>query len=384
MTASFSGRSLVVAAEPYVGELRHAKGLRGLEGAALLPLPAEAPLPGELLTRVRVIVLEVDAASEPSLARLSQVRVAHPGVTIIAAVQQADVSLTRALIRQGISDVAQLPFVAHDLSEQVLDALSREAERLPSANLGKLVTVLRASGGCGATSLLTHLGEAIPRLSAGSKKVCLVDLDIQGGDIASYLGVEPQVTVDALLEAGSRLDQELVRSAITETSHGFDIIAAPEDIAKIDTINVDHLLTTLKMVRSLYDVVLVDLPAAWTDWSLSVVNSADRILLITDTSISSLRQAKRRLRLLRSIDIAKSRIEVVVNRLERRLFRGVGTADVADTLDCQVISSLTLEPSALRAAQDQGLLITESQGKTRFAADVDGIAELLIDSAKGG
>ena len=79
MTASFSGRSLVVAAEPYIDELRHAKGLRGLEGAALLPLPAEAPLPGELLTRVRVIVLEVDAASEPSLARLSQVRVAHPG-----------------------------------------------------------------------------------------------------------------------------------------------------------------------------------------------------------------------------------------------------------------------------------------------------------------
>ena len=96
-----------------------------------------------------------------------------------------------------------------------------------------------------------------------------------------------------------------------------------------------------------------------------------------------MRQAKRRLRLLRSIDIAKSRIEVVVNRLERRLFRGVGTADVADTLDCQVISSLTLEPSALRAAQDQGLLITESQGKTRFAADVDGVAELLIDGARG-
>jgi pilus assembly protein CpaE len=384
MTASISGRSLVVAAEPYIDELHLAKGLRGLEGAALLPLPADAPLPDELLARVRVIVLEVDATSEPSLARLSQVRVAHPGVTIIAAVRHADLSLTRALIRQGIVDVAQLPFNAHDLSEQVLDALSREAERLPSANLGKLVTVLRASGGCGATSLLTHLGEAIPRLSAGSKRVCLVDLDIQGGDIASYLGVEPQVTVDALLEAGSRLDQELVRSAITETSHGFDIIAAPEHIAKIDTMNVDHLLATLKMVRSLYDIVLVDLPAAWTDWSLSVVNSADRILLLTDTSISSLRQAKRRLRLLRSIDIAKSRIEVVVNRLERRLFRGVGTADVADALDCQVISSLTLEPSALRAAQDQGLLITESQGRTRFATDVDGIAELLIDSAKGG
>ena len=382
MTASFSGQSLIVAAESYIEDLRGAKGLRGLEGAAMLALPSDAPLPDELVARARLLVLEIDAASEASLRRFAQVRIAHPQVTIIAALQQADVSLTRALIRQGISDVAEMPFVADDLSAQVLDALSREAERLPAANLGRLVTVLRASGGCGSTSLLTHLGESIARRSAGSKKVCVVDLDIQGGDVASYLGVEPQVTVEALLEAGSRLDQELVRTAISETSHGFDIIAAPEDIAKIDTVNVDHLLATLRMVRSIYDIVLVDLPAAWTDWSLSVVNSADRIVLLTDTSISGLRQAKRRLRLLRGIDIAKSRIEVVVNRLERRLFRGVGTTEVADALDCQVIAGLALEPGALRAAQDQGLLISESQGKTRFGTDVDAIAQVLMDGER--
>lgn len=382
MTASFSGQSLIVAAESYIEDLHGAKTLRGLEGAAMLGLPADAPLPDELVARTRLLVLEVDAASEASLRRFAQVRAAHPSVTIIAALRQADVSLTRALIRQGISDVAELPFVAHDLSAQVLDALSREAERLPGANLGKLATVIRASGGCGATSLLTHLGEAIARRNAGTKKVCVVDLDIQGGDVASYLGIEPQVTVEALLEAGSRLDQELVRSAIIETSHGFDIIAAPGDIAKIDTINVDHLLATLRMVRSIYDIVLVDLPAAWTDWSLSIVNSADRIVLLTDTSISGLRQAKRRLRLLRGIDIANSRIEIVVNRLERRLFRGVGTTEVADALDCQVIAGLASEPSALRAAQDQGLLIGESHGKTRFGTDIDTIAELLTDGAR--
>ena len=382
MTASFSGRSLIVAAEPYIEDLRGANALRGLEGAAMLPLPADAPLPDELVARARLLVLEVDAASEASLRRFADVRVAHPDVTMIAALRQADVSLTRALIRQGISDVAELPFVAEDLSAQVLDALSRQAERLPTANLGELVTVLRASGGCGATTLLTHLGEAVARRSGGSKKVCVVDLDIQGGDVASFLGVEPQVTVEALLEAGSRLDQELVRSAISETSHGFDIIAAPEDIAKIDTVNVDHLLATLRMVRSIYDIVLVDLPAAWTDWSLSVVNSADRIILLTDTSISGLRQAKRRLRLLRGIDLAKSRIEVVINRLERRMFRGVGTAEVADALDCQVVAGLASEPNALRAAQDQGLLISESHGKTRFGTDVDAIAELLLGGVR--
>ena len=93
-----------------------------------------------------------------------------------------------------------------------------------------MVSVVQATGGSGATTTLTHLAEAMARLNPGSRGVCLIDLDLQGGDVASYLGLTPKVSVDVLLDAGSRLDAELMRSAITPTRHGFDFLAAPEAI----------------------------------------------------------------------------------------------------------------------------------------------------------
>jgi pilus assembly protein CpaE len=297
---------------------------------------------------------------------------------VIAALQQADVSLVRALVRQGVADVAELPFAAADLTSQILDSLSKFTEFLPPDDLGQLVTVVRASGGCGATSVLTHLAEALARQQPGSRGVCLLDLDIQGGDVASFLGIEPAVTIEALIEAGARLDRELVRNAVTETRYGFNIIAAPRAIAPVDKLNVDHMLSIVREVRSIFDYVLVDLPAAWTDWSLSVVHGSDRILMLTDTSISGLRQAKRRLELLEGIAVPHDRVEIVVNRLERKLFRTVSAGEVGEVLGCAVVASLSSEGATLRGAQDQGVLLAESAGKTRFGSEIETLAKQIV------
>lgn len=383
MRVSHAGRAVVVAAEPYIAELKKDDVPRGLTGATLVPLPADAPLPGSLVGKTRVLVLEVDAANEASLRRLASMRVEHSNISIIAALREADVSLVRALIRQGVTDVATLPFDAEELSGQILEALSHQAETLSEANLGKSIAVLRASGGSGATSLLTHLAEALARHNTGSRGVCLVDLDIQGGDAAAYLGEEPTATVESLLEAGTRLDQELVQGAISETRHGFGLLAAPEAISPIDKIDVDHLLTVLRMVRSLSDFVLIDLPSAWTDWSLSAINAADHIYLITDTSISGLRQAKRALKLLGGIDVGTDRVELIVNRLERRLFRSVDAHQVSATLGCAIAAQLVDEGNSLRLAQDQGVLLPEAQSKTRFASEIDKLAATIVASQGG-
>ncbi|WP_095013109.1 AAA family ATPase [Tsuneonella mangrovi] len=378
MTVSHAGRSVIVAEEGFIEALKDGGDLRGLNGATLVPLASDSPLPAEVVDKARVLVLEVDAANEASLRRLATARVEHAGVAIIAALREADVALVRALIRQGVSDVVDLPFSAEELSTRILDALSSQAETVSSGNLGKTVAVMRASGGTGATTMVTHLAEAVARHNTGSRGVCLVDLDIQGGDVASYVGAEPVATIESLLDAGSRLDAELIQSAITESRYGFGVIAAPEAIIPIDKIDVDHLLTILRMVRSLSDHVLIDLPPAWTDWSLSTVHAADRILLVTDTSISGLRQAKRCIKLLNGIDVPNERIELVVNRLERHLFRTVGTDDVTDTLRCDVAASLVAEGTSMREAQDQGMLLFDFNGKSRFGSGIDALANSIV------
>ncbi len=380
MNAKLSGRSLIVASDRYLDALRDRDvPFSWHETTTLMAMPADAELPSAALEDVRVLVLEADPASEASLRRLATVCANYPNVGVIVALRDASVSLVRTLVRQGVADVAELPFVPDNLAAQILDALSSQNEVADSANLAPVTAVVQANGGSGATTVLTHLAQAMAKRVHGSLGVCLMDFDLQGGDATSYLGVTPEVAIDALIEAGSRLDSELFRSAITETRYGFALVAAPEVIRPIHNLDADHMLASLRLARSMFDHVLVDLPPVWTDWSLSLLSSADRVVLVSDTSIAGLRQAKHKLALFDEIDLPRSRVDVVLNRMERKLFRAVNEGDAAETLGRPVAATFAADANQLRASQDEGRLVTDGGSKSRFAADIDAFAKDLVE-----
>ena len=377
MTDSLSGQTLVVADDHFIDELRaDARGV--LASAVLHPAAAALPIPDSLIRHARVIVLEVDATNDASLRRLASIRANHPDVSIVAALRNADLTLVRALIRQGVVDVTELPFVPGQLEDQVLDAYASIAKNSAVSDQARTVTVVGAIGGSGATTLLTHLASAIAKKNAGHKGVCLVDLDLQKGTVASYLRLEPKVSMQALLDAGSRLDRDLVLSAVTETNLGFSVIAAPDSIAPADHLDVDHVVATMRLIQSSFDYVLFDLPPMWTNWSLSIAGWSNQILLATDTSISSLRQAKRTLSLLQSLEVPASRMGIVANRVERGMFKAMRTDDIEQVLGASVMATVADAGSPLRAAQDEGLLLSATHGKTKFSSDVASLADAIM------
>lgn len=371
---------VIVANAVDLGRLQEDSALRRFDGWSLVALPVDAPLPAEAIAKARLLVVEVDPADRGSLRRLSQVREERRGLPVIAAIQKGDVPLVRTLVRAGISDVATLPFVADELVAQVLYACAQQAEDQPSAPLAPLITVVRSTGGCGATSVITHLAAALAQPSSGNaRSVCVVDLDLQSGDVAGYLGISPKQDVSMLLEAGERLDGELLASALIDSGRGFSVVAAPDVITPLESVDVDQLLKLLDLIRRKHDVVLVELPADWTSWALSVVMAGSEVLLITDLSIGSLRQARRRLSLLASVGLKREKVGAIVNRVERRLFKTIGVDDVREALQCEVHATLAMENGALRSAQDQGALITEIDRRSRFAADIRSLAAMLIE-----
>ena len=378
MIAKPRGGLFIVANALDIAMLRGSALGQDMGDAAYVPLAANVDLPADVVRSARVLVLEVDPACPESLRRIAKLRSEREDLPIIAALSKADVSLVRTLIRQGISDVAVLPFAPEELASQILDASTRLAELVPKGALSPMFTVVRSTGGCGATTVVTHLAAALAKADHTGRGVCVIDLDLQSGDVASYVGLHPKVTVSALIDAGDRLDSQLLSSAVTETVYGFSLIAAPEGIAPVDAIDVDQLLRVLSLARRQFGCVLLDLPADWTNWSLSAVMASSDVLLITDLSIASLRQAKRRLELLRSVSEGGERIKVVVNRAERRLFRTIGVEEVSEALGCEVAASLSSEGGTLRSAQDQGLLMGDVASRSKFSGEIRGLAELLL------
>lgn len=366
-----------VAREEVIAALRASPDL-GLLGALECHVAGLAdPVADGWVAGAAAVVIEVAGDNPASLARVERLRQQNPRLPVIAALGSTDIALARALLRQGVSDIASLPVEPAELAGQLAELASGKSGAAAAAPLAPLVVVAGGTGGCGATTVLTHLAAALTARRTDAGRLCVIDLDLQAGEVAYYLGQVPRVTVSALLDAGDRLDAELLQSALTDSGHGFSILAAPETITPLDNVDEDRLLELLRVVRGTFDMVLVDLPTDWSNWSLSLALAADRMVLVTELSVAGLRQTRRRLDLFASLGVRADRIRIVANRVEHGLFRSIDLKDASAALGCEVAATIVDEDGDMAEAQNEGRLLTDLHRHSRFAGDIERLAKLL-------
>lgn len=365
----------VLAASEQIDVLKSAKGAPWLGDANLVPLELHEEVTDAHLLGAGILVVHVDPAEPSSMRRIEKIRAEHPALPQIVALQSADIGLVRTLVREGVSDVVSLPLSPEELLQAavaVLEVRSRQDDW--SAALAPLVAVTRSLGGGGATTAITHLAAS---MAEEGTRACLFDLDIQFGRVAEVLGLQPRRTLTDLLEGGVRIDPSFLQSVAAHHSSGLAVVAAPPDIVPIESIDAGQLRRALEIARREYDFVFVDVPSSLTNWSLSILAEADAIVMLVEQTLASLRQAKRRIDLFRSVGIDGHAVSVVVNRMEKRLFGSIGQRDVEHALGHKVLCGLHAENQNMGIAQDQGLLVNEVRAKNAYSADIDKLAAIL-------
>jgi len=303
---------------------------------------------------------------------------------LIAAAYDPPLAFVRSLIRAGACDVVPLPLDMVELETSlapIADNLARQDQQ-DQAQHAKVVSVIKSLGGVGATSLLSQLGVRFAQREAQhGREACLIDLDVQFGDAAFQLGLQGKLSLADLIEAGQRLDGDLLRAATTLHPSGLHVIASPPSMLPLESLNSEQLLEIVELAAREFGTVLVDLPTNWTNWSLSLLARSDLVLMVTQMTIPSLNRARRQLDLLRSQDLHDLDIRIVVNRLEKRLMRSFRLSDVRESLGRDVSYTIANEHAIMRAAIDRGVPIEEVKRKSALGKDIDlldaGIAAAL-------
>ncbi len=337
----------------------------------------DAPIADEALAGLAAAVIEVSSSDRKSVERLTRIVNQHPGMPVIAAFAGTDVGLVRTLVRAGVADVIGLPVDPEELTTAALDAQARKAVPAVNAPLAPLVCIVRSSGGCGATTVATHLASELAHREWGGKGVLLGDLDLQFGSAAAYLDVSRSGSIPDLVAARDRIDPYLLQSLATETAGGLAVLAAPDHITPVDSVEVDALLGVVEDLRRHYGLVVLDFPADWSNWSASLAYAADLLLVVTELTLPSIRQARRCLDLFATLGIAPDKAQLVANKVESRMFRSINLADVGQTLGKEAIAALPAEADALHRAQDQGLLVSSVARRSPFAAGIRKLADVV-------
>jgi len=339
----------------------------------------DGEVPVEVIKRARVIVIEVRPDHPASLARLIRLHVENPSIAVVAAVRDLTIPTMQALLRAGIKDVIALPLVRRDL-ETVIERMREEIERgvVQTQPEGKVVSIIASVGGVGATALLTQAAALYARREKDRGfGTCLFDLDLQGGNAATHLGLSPALTVSELLDAGKRLDPAVLTSVAAEHDSGLRVIAAPAELMPTDTVETDQICDIVHLATAEYRTVFLDLPSDWTNWSLSLVAQSDVVFLIVELSIASLRQAQRQLALLLKLGVSADKVQVVVNRVEKRLFQQINLKDASDTIGRPIGLSVTSDFALMNTALNRGVMIGDIKAKSSVSRDLNKLLDAI-------
>ena len=329
-------------------------------------------------------VVQVDPDTPASMKRFQKLADAVE-TPLIAAAYEPPLSLVRSLIRAGAHDVVPLPLSIEELEAALATIPERKSAAPVHAKVqtGKLVSVIKSVGGVGATALLTQMAIMFAASEgAHGREACLIDLDVQFGDLAFQLGLHPRLSLADLLDAGgSRLDGSLIRATTTEHRSGLKVIAAPTEMMPLEGVSSDHLLQIVERATHEFATTFVELPTNWTNWSLSLVARSDLVLLITELTVAGLNRAKKQLDLLESQELGALDIRVVVNRYEKSQARMIRPADVRAALGRDIAYTVGNDFALMRSAIDQGVPIAELKRKSAISKDLhqldNGIAAAL-------
>jgi pilus assembly protein CpaE len=318
-------------------------------------------------------VIQVDADSSASIKRFQKLS-SVVKAPLIAASYEPPLALVRSLIRLGAHDVLPLPLNVDELETSLAPLFAKSDQRSAAAavSTGKLVSVIKSVGGVGATALLSQLAIRFAQNEATcGREACLIDLDVQFGDVAFQLGLRPKLTLSDLLDAGTRLDGDLLRATTTDHPAGLKVIAAPREMMPLEGVSSEHVLQIADRATREFGTVFLDLPANWTNWSLSLIARSDLVILVTDLTVTGLNRARRQLNLLDSQDLGAIDVRVVVNRYDKAAARTISLADAKKALGRDVNYTVFNDFPVMRAAIDRGVPISEIKRKTALGKDLD-------------
>lgn len=293
-----------------------------------------------------------------------------PHLTTMAVALKETTEGLRKAIRAGANAFFVWPEERQALAREVIRVRKDDAAAV--SERGRVVAVLGARGGAGATFLATNLAGALGR--AGTKTV-LADLDTVFGDVAAALGIPPDSelpTIADLAHVSREVTDEHLDRVLHDSAAGFQVLLAPPEPLERGALEATSIRGVVEALRARFGAAILHLPRGLDDWVRRAIELADDVLLVVTPDVLGIRSAKRVADALRALGLGE-RLRLVVNRAGRG---EVVPEDAGRVLDLPFAGVLRSERSVERA-QNRGQLIVGRRG--RLSRRIARLADELLE-----
>jgi pilus assembly protein CpaE len=324
-----------------------------------------------------VIMLESENDGEDILAGLDQLaNYCDAGTRVVIIGRLNDVMLYRELVRRGVSDYLIAPIGTLQVVRAVCGLFSA-----PDAKpVGRIVAVVGAKGGVGASTIAHNIAFAMARdLMLDS---VVTDLDLAFGTAGLDFNQDPPQGIAEAVFSPDRIDTAFVDRLLAKCTDHLSLLAAPATLDRVYDFGADAFDSIFDSLRATVPCIVLDVPHQWTGWSKQTLIGADDILIVAAPDLANLRNAKNIYDLLKA-----SRPN---DRLPRYCLNQVGVpkrpeikaADFAKALEDAPVATIPFEPQLFGAAANNGQMIAEISAGHRTAEIFLQLAQMLTGRAE--
>ncbi|HYW33014.1 MAG TPA: P-loop NTPase [Gemmatimonas sp.] len=301
----------------------------------------------------------------------------HANTAAIGTSPTKDADTVLAAMRAGVLEFVQNPIDLAEFTTAVSHVLSNV--ELP-AQSGRVFTVYSAKGGVGTSTTAASLAWALSRIS-GKHATALVDFTSTGAGVRVMLNLSPMYDLGTVATRVDRLDRDYLKSLMTQHPEGVSVLPAAEELDAADTLDARAAGRLIELLRQDYTYSVIDVDHHFSDPTLAALDSADRILLVTQLDISALRSSQRSLGLFARLGYPPEKVVVVVNRRSDR--DRIQVADAERVLGRSIEFRLDNDYAACSDAIVNGQFLQKQAAGSPLAAAVSLMASRLTGTGNG-
>jgi pilus assembly protein CpaE len=300
-----------------------------------------------------VIILETEGSTD-ILKGLDQLAtVCDSGTRVIVIGRVNDVALYRELVRRGVSDYVIAPVNALDVVRSICGLFSTPEAKA----VGRIIAVVGAKGGVGASTIAHNVGWAIARDLALDSVVA--DLDLAFGTAGLDYNQDPAQGIADAVFSPDRVDTAFIDRLLSKCTDHLSLLAAPATLERVYDFGADAFDSIFDTLRTTMPCIVLDVPHQWSGWTKRALVSADDILIVAAPDLANLRNTKNIFDLLKA-SRPNDRIPLYcLNQVGVPKRPEINFNEFAKAIESDPIATIPFDPQMFGSAANNGQMIAE-------------------------
>lgn len=305
--------------------------------------------------RPRLVLMDLRDDTQKTLDIVSRVSTYFKETTIFLSGNDPSMETLMACMQAGAREYLKRPLIAEDIVSVIEKHQANLMVDATGDTSGRILTVFSNKGGLGKTTLSVNLALALSEVV--QKPVALVDLNLQLGDITTFLDIEPRQTIVDIAKNIGRVDEAYLKSSLAEFEYGnahIYVLADPIHVEESEEVTAEQINTVLSVLKASFEYVIIDTNASFDAKTITALDIADNILLVSMVNLPSIRSSQRMLGLFDRLGYDKQKIKLILNRYVED---EITVEDVEDTLEHEVFWKVPNNYQVVIAAINRGIPI---------------------------